>query len=74
MSDELRTFLMDLLPDKMRERAIDYMLMAEETCSEETRETFLRVAARLQELVREATARERGEISPPPSATPPGTA
>lgn len=63
---------MDLPPDRMWERAIDYLLMAEEASSEETRETFLRVAARLQDLAREATAAslERREISPPPAAPP----
>ncbi len=73
MNDELHPSLMDLPPDKMRERAIDYMLMAEKANSEQTRETFLRVAVRLQELARAATAAplERHETSPLPPAVPP---
>ncbi len=55
MNDELHVSLRELPPAEMWERAIDYMLMAEEAESEQTREIFLRVATRLQELAREAT-------------------
>ena len=55
MNDELHVSLRALPPAEMRERAIDYMLMAEEANSEQIRETFLRVATRLQELANEAT-------------------
>jgi hypothetical protein len=82
VSSELRASLSHLTPAKMRERAVDYLLMAEAADTEQTKATFLRVAARLQELAREATvtaAPERHKKWPvPPSpavpAMPPGAA
>ncbi len=73
VNDELHVSLRELPPAEMRERAIDYMLMAEEADSEQTRKTFLRVATRLEELAREATAaslERRGTSPPVPAGSP----
>jgi hypothetical protein len=62
VSHELGASLSHLTPAKMRERAIDYLLMAGATNAEHTRATFLRVAARLQECARDASSLT---LSPP---------
>jgi len=78
---ELRASLRGLSPAEMRERAIDYTLMAAAANSGRARATFLRVAALLRELAREVASvpLEGDGASPatpafPALAKPPGAA
>jgi hypothetical protein len=54
MNDRLRKSLMDLTPAQMRERAIDYELMAGVANTADAKARFLLVAAQLRELARQA--------------------